>query len=34
MRFSVLFLLSCPPGKSPPEIYDDGQVMQCGCEAE
>jgi alkanesulfonate monooxygenase SsuD/methylene tetrahydromethanopterin reductase-like flavin-dependent oxidoreductase (luciferase family) len=33
MRFSAIFLLSCPPGKSHPEVYQEGLEQMAAAEA-
>ena len=33
MRFSAIFLLSCPPGKSHPQVYQEGLEQMVGAEA-
>jgi len=33
MRFSAIFLLSCPPGKSHPQVYQEGLEQMAAAEA-
>ena len=33
MRFSAIFLLSCPPGKSHPQVYQEGIEQMVAAEA-
>jgi alkanesulfonate monooxygenase SsuD/methylene tetrahydromethanopterin reductase-like flavin-dependent oxidoreductase (luciferase family) len=33
MRFSAIFLLSCPPGKSHPQVYREGLEQMAAAEA-
>jgi len=33
MRFSAIFLLSCPPGKSHPQVYQEGIEQMAAAEA-
>ena len=33
MRFSTIFLLSCPPGKSHPQVYQEGIEQLAAAEA-
>ena len=33
MRFSAIFLLSCPPGKSHPQVYQEGLEQMTAAEA-